>query len=80
VAKQDVPWGQVQTAADAIGRTEGNHGNGSPSGMLKYGQEYVDKGMEYYQQKYRDQQIKIILRKAKDLGFTATLTPATVAG
>ena len=48
--------------------------------MLKYGQEYVDKGMEYYQRKYRDQQIKIILRKAKDLGLTATLTPATVAG
>ena len=36
--------------------------------MLKYGQEYVEKGMEYYQRKYRDQQIKIILRKAKDLG------------
>jgi len=48
--------------------------------MLKYGQEYVDKGMEYYQRKYRDQQIKIILRKAMDLGLTATLTPATVAG
>ena len=47
--------------------------------MLKYGQEYVDKGMEYYQQHYQNQQIKWLEKKAKDLGLTITLAPASVA-
>lgn len=47
--------------------------------MLKYGQEYVDKGMEYYQQRYQNQQIKWLEKKAKDLGLTITLAPASVA-
>src|ERR1700676_945563 len=32
--------------------------------MLKYGAEYVDKGMEFYQQRYQQQQIKWIEKKA----------------
>ena len=47
--------------------------------MLKYGQEYVDKGMEYYQQRYQNQQIRGLEKKAKDLGLTITLAPASVA-
>ena len=47
--------------------------------MLKYGQEYIDKGMEYYQQRYQSQQIKWLEKKAKDLGLTITLAPASVA-
>ena len=47
--------------------------------MLKYGQEYIDKGMEYYQQRYQNQQIKWLEKKAKDLGLTITLAPASVA-
>ncbi|MFL6449970.1 MAG: IS110 family transposase, partial [Bryobacteraceae bacterium] len=46
--------------------------------MLKYGQEYIDKGMEYYQQRYQNQQIKWLEKKAKDLGLTITLAPASV--
>ena len=30
--------------------------------MLRYGQDYVHKGMEFYQQRYQQQQIKWILR------------------
>src|SRR3954452_2098963 len=47
--------------------------------MLKYGQEYIDKGMEYYQQRYQNQQIKWLEKKAKDLGLAITLGPASVA-
>jgi len=85
VAKQDVPWAKFKRLRTQLGAPKAitamaHHLARLVYRMLKYGQEYVDKGMEYYQRKYRDQQIKIILRKAKDLGLTATLTPATVAG
>jgi len=33
--------------------------------LLKYGQEYVDKGMEFYQQRYQQQQINWMQKKAK---------------
>jgi len=36
---------------------------------LKYGQVYVDKGSEFYEQKYRQQQIKILTKKATELGL-----------
>ena len=44
--------------------------------MLRYGEQYVDKGMKYYQEKYRDHEIRSIQKKAKDLGFVVTLSPA----
>jgi transposase len=31
--------------------------------MLKYGQQYVDKGMEPYDQRYRDQQIQSLKKR-----------------
>ena len=47
--------------------------------MLRYGQDYVDKGMEFYQQRYQQQQIKWMHKKAKELGLLITLTPAPAA-
>jgi transposase len=47
--------------------------------MLKYGQDYVDKGMEFYQQRYQQQQINWMRKKAKELGLLITLTPAPAA-
>jgi len=44
--------------------------------MLKYGQQYVDKGMAFYEERYQQQQIKWIQKKAKDLGFVITVCPA----
>jgi len=44
--------------------------------MLRYGEQYVDKGMKYYEQKYRAQPIRSIEKKAKQLGFVIALTPA----
>jgi transposase len=44
--------------------------------MLRYGDQYVDKGMNYYEEKYRDYQIRSIQKKAKELGLEVTLSPA----
>lgn len=40
--------------------------------MLKYGQRYVDKGAEYYEQRYRNQQIHFLQKKAAQLGLRIT--------
>jgi transposase len=37
--------------------------------MLKYGQRYIDKGTEYYEQRYRQQQLQFLRRKATQLGL-----------
>jgi transposase len=37
--------------------------------LLQRGQQYVDKGMEYYEQRYRDQQVRFIVQRAKQLGL-----------
>ena len=37
--------------------------------LLKYGQAYVDKGVEFYEQKYRHQQIQMLTKRATELGF-----------
>jgi hypothetical protein len=42
--------------------------------MLKYGQQYVDKGAEYYEQRNRQQQIEFLRKKAARLGLQ--LAPA----
>ena len=47
--------------------------------MLKYGHEYVDKGMEYYETKYRQQQLQWVAKQASALNMQ--LIPITeVAG
>jgi len=43
--------------------------------MLKYGQEYVDKGTEHYNTRYREQQIKLLQKKAAQHGFTLVPQP-----
>jgi hypothetical protein len=42
--------------------------------MLKYGQQYVGKGAEYYEQRNRQQQIEFLREKAARLGLR--LAPA----
>jgi transposase len=37
--------------------------------MLKFGQEYVDKGSEVYEQRYRQQQVNMLTKKAAELGL-----------
>ena len=40
--------------------------------MLHYGQEYVDRGQQFYQDKYRQQQIVLLNRQAAQLGLVVT--------
>jgi transposase len=44
--------------------------------MLKYGQDYVDKGMQYYEDQYRRQQIERLKKTAAKFGFQIIDTPA----
>jgi hypothetical protein len=37
--------------------------------MLKYGQEYVDKGTQFYEQRLREQQLQLLKKKAATLGL-----------
>jgi transposase len=43
--------------------------------MLKYGQEYVDKGAALYEEKYRQQQIHLLGKKAAQHGFALVPVP-----
>jgi transposase len=44
--------------------------------MLKYGQHYVDKAAEYYDQRNRQQQIEYLRKKATQLGLQVTAAQA----
>ena len=43
--------------------------------MLKYGQEYVDQGTARYEEKYREQQLKLLAKKAAQQGFVLVPLP-----
>lgn len=38
--------------------------------MLRFGQEYVDRGQQFYEEKYRQQQISFLNKKAAQMGFS----------
>jgi hypothetical protein len=38
--------------------------------MLRFRQEYVDRGQQFYEDKYRQQQISMLNKKAAQLGFS----------
>jgi hypothetical protein len=44
--------------------------------MLKYGQTYVDKGTEYYEERFRQQQIQLLRKRAARLGLRVAEIPA----
>jgi transposase len=37
--------------------------------MLRWGHEYVDKGMAYYEERHREQQIRLLKKRAATLGL-----------
>jgi transposase len=45
--------------------------------LIKHGQQYVDKGNEYYEARYREQQIRSLAKRAQKLGFQLVV-PKTV--
>jgi transposase len=44
--------------------------------MLKYGQAYVDKGTQYYEERFRQQQIQLLRKRAAKLGLQLLETQA----
>jgi hypothetical protein len=45
--------------------------------LIKHGQQYVDKGTEYYEARYREQQIRSLAKRAQKLGLQLVI-PKTV--
>ena len=43
--------------------------------LLKHGTEYVQQGLQEYEARYRDREVRSVARKARELGFE--LVPAT---
>ena len=41
--------------------------------LIKHGQQYVDKGSQYYEAKYRDQQVRSLLKRAQKLGLQVVM-------
>jgi transposase len=37
--------------------------------MLKWGHEYVDKGLKYYEERHREQQVQLLKKRAAKLGL-----------
>jgi transposase len=37
--------------------------------MLRWGHEYLDKGLQYYEQRHRDQQVQQLKKRATKLGL-----------
>jgi transposase len=41
--------------------------------LIKHGQQYVDKGVEYYEARYREQQIRALTKRAQKLGLQVVI-------
>ena len=37
--------------------------------MLTWGHEYVDKGLQYYEERHREQQVQLLTKRAAKLGL-----------
>ena len=48
--------------------------------MLRYRKQHVDKGMKYYEEKYREHEITSIQNKARGLGLVVALTTTATPG
>ena len=44
--------------------------------LIKHGQQYVDKGTEYYEARYREQQIRALTKRAQKLGLQVVIPTA----
>ena len=47
--------------------------------LLKQGKQYVDKGTEYYEQRHREQQVRFLIKRAKQLGLQVVAPAPTNA-
>jgi len=47
--------------------------------MLKFGHNYTDKGMQFYEQRYRERQLQYLKKQAAKQGFQLTPAQGVVA-
>jgi hypothetical protein len=47
--------------------------------MLKHGQDYIDKGMQYYEDRHRFQQLQFLKKRAAQLGLQIIEIPTAGA-
>lgn len=47
--------------------------------IMKYGKAYVERGMEYYEQRYQEKVVKNLQKRAKELGFSLVKTDTPMA-
>ncbi len=47
---------------------------------LKYGQEYIDIGQQQYEQRYKENALKALQRKARQLGYQASCCRSSLHG
>jgi len=45
--------------------------------LIKHGQPYIDKGTEYYEARYREQQIRSLTKRAQKLGLQVVVPQTT---
>ncbi|WP_341822580.1 IS110 family transposase [Wolbachia endosymbiont (group A) of Clivina fossor] len=48
--------------------------------MLRYGQKYVEKGMNYYETRYKERVVKNLIKKARDFGYILVQQEELVEG
>jgi transposase len=48
--------------------------------MMKYGSSYVEKGIDYYEQNYKERVVKSLYKKAQDLGFVLVKKESALMG
>ena len=47
--------------------------------MLRYGQDYIDRGMQYYEDGHRFQQVQLLMKRAAKLDLQLIEVPAVRA-
>jgi transposase len=76
----ELPGSPVPPIAHQARRPQSHYGDGPPAlarfvyRMLKYCQQYVDKGAEHYEQRNREQQINLLKKKAAQFGLQVIAT------
>jgi transposase len=45
--------------------------------LIKQGQQYMDKGVQYYEARYRDQQVRSLAKRARKLGLQLVIPTTT---
>jgi serine/threonine protein kinase len=72
--ESELPRRSVPPPPRQTRRAEGDHGDGHKLArlvyrMLRWDHEYVDKGLQYYEERHRQQQVHLLKKRAAKLGL-----------